>query len=263
MSQYFIFISTNTSILSVCVRVLLCTCVHACLDPMFNLMCQVDEVMLTLKQAFTTAAALQSNKTPIQLCEACPMHDLHKLCERIEGAPCELRHASSISLWLDSWIYWCTGCFSELKRDKSALHVSSLVSRSLSTQSKASHPKISLPADWQWAGGDFRASSGEVWLHSKKACFFPWIISNMLTVFDEEFLERVNFWRCCTCIKAVFLFFFHLVFWVFVCSCLQRLKPVSDQEENELVLLHVRQLCEGKQKSHLHIGEAPQVFLTL
>lgn len=41
--------------------------------------------MLTLKQAFSTAAALQSNKTEIQLCEACPMHDLHKLCERIEG----------------------------------------------------------------------------------------------------------------------------------------------------------------------------------
>lgn len=49
--------------------------------------CQVDEVMLTLKQAFTTAAALQSNKTQVQLCEACPMHDLHKLCERIEGGP--------------------------------------------------------------------------------------------------------------------------------------------------------------------------------
>lgn len=39
----------------------------------------------------------------------------------------------------------------------------------------------------------------------------------------------------------------------------QRLKPESDQEENELVILHLRQLCETKQKSHLHIGEAPQV----
>uniref|UniRef100_A0A8P0T1M3 TBC1 domain family member 4 n=1 Tax=Canis lupus familiaris TaxID=9615 RepID=A0A8P0T1M3_CANLF len=45
----------------------------------------VDEVMLTLKQAFSTAAALQSAKTQIKLCEACPMHSLHKLCERIEG----------------------------------------------------------------------------------------------------------------------------------------------------------------------------------
>lgn len=55
-----------------------CVCCHICVR-------QVDEVMLTLKQAFSTAAALQSNKTEIQLCEACPMHDLHKLCERIEG----------------------------------------------------------------------------------------------------------------------------------------------------------------------------------
>lgn len=46
---------------------------------------------------------------------------------------------------------------------------------------------------------------------------------------------------------------------VCVCPCLQRLKPGSDQEENELVILHLRQLCETKQKSHLHIGEAPQV----
>lgn len=51
--------------------------------PLFFL--QVDEVMLTLKQAFSTAAALQSAKTQIKLCEACPMHSLHKLCERIEG----------------------------------------------------------------------------------------------------------------------------------------------------------------------------------
>lgn len=56
----------------------LCMCCHICVR-------QVDEVMLTLKQAFSTAAALQSNQTEIQLCEACPMHDLHKLCERIEG----------------------------------------------------------------------------------------------------------------------------------------------------------------------------------
>lgn len=42
--------------------------------------------MLTLKQAFSTAAALQNAKTQVKLCEACPMHALHKLCERIEGS---------------------------------------------------------------------------------------------------------------------------------------------------------------------------------
>ncbi|XP_026232533.1 TBC1 domain family member 4 isoform X2 [Anabas testudineus] len=112
----------------------------------------VDEVMLTLKQAFTTAAALQSNKTEIQLCEACPMHDLHKLCERIEG----------------------------LYPPRAKLAIQKFLSQLTDNE-------------------------------------------------QVEIFERV-----------------------------QKLKPGSDQEENELVILHLRQLCETKQKSHLHIGEAPQ-----
>lgn len=52
--------------------------------------------MLTLKQAFTTAVSLQSNNNQIQLCEACPMHDLHKLCERIEGKLPELHHTPAL-----------------------------------------------------------------------------------------------------------------------------------------------------------------------
>ncbi|XP_036965394.1 TBC1 domain family member 4 isoform X3 [Acanthopagrus latus] len=112
----------------------------------------VDEVMLTLKQAFTTAATLQSNKTQVQLCEACPMHDLHKLCERIEG----------------------------LYPPRAKLAIQKYLSQLTDNE-------------------------------------------------QAEIFERV-----------------------------QRLKPGSDQEENELVILHLRQLCEAKQKSHLHIGEAPQ-----
>uniref|UniRef100_A0A8C3ACR5 TBC1 domain family member 4 n=1 Tax=Cyclopterus lumpus TaxID=8103 RepID=A0A8C3ACR5_CYCLU len=111
----------------------------------------VDEVMLTLKQAFTTAAALQSNKTQIQLCEACPMHDLHKLCERIEG----------------------------LYPPRAKLAIQKYLSQLMDNE-------------------------------------------------QADIFER-------------------------------RLKPGSDQEENELVVLHLRQLCGSKQKSHLHIGEAPQV----
>ncbi|XP_074252100.1 TBC1 domain family member 1 isoform X8 [Saimiri boliviensis] len=45
----------------------------------------VDEIMLTLKQAFTVAAVQQTAKAPAQLCEGCPLQGLHKLCERIEG----------------------------------------------------------------------------------------------------------------------------------------------------------------------------------
>lgn len=46
---------------------------------------QVDEIMMTLKQAFTVAAVQQTAGAPAQLCEACPLQALHKLCERVEG----------------------------------------------------------------------------------------------------------------------------------------------------------------------------------
>ncbi|XP_021249122.1 TBC1 domain family member 1 isoform X12 [Numida meleagris] len=45
----------------------------------------VDEIMMTLKQAFTVAAVQQTSKAQPQLCETCPLQSLHKLCERIEG----------------------------------------------------------------------------------------------------------------------------------------------------------------------------------
>lgn len=47
----------------------------------------VDEIMMTLKQAFTVAAVQQTSKAHPQLCEGCPMQSLHKLCEKIEGLP--------------------------------------------------------------------------------------------------------------------------------------------------------------------------------
>ncbi|XP_071412752.1 TBC1 domain family member 1 isoform X4 [Pithys albifrons albifrons] len=45
----------------------------------------VDEIMMTLKQAFTVAAVQQNSRAQPQLCEGCPMQSLHKLCEKIEG----------------------------------------------------------------------------------------------------------------------------------------------------------------------------------
>ncbi|KAL4604984.1 TBC1 domain family member 4 isoform X1 [Arapaima gigas] len=113
----------------------------------------VDEVMLTLKQAFGTAAALRSSRTQVKLCEACPMHDLHKLCERIEG----------------------------LYPPRAKLAIQTFLSQLMDSE-------------------------------------------------QVDIFERVQ----------------------------QKMKPATDQEENELVILHLRQLCEAKQKTHLHIGEASQ-----
>ncbi|KAM6446173.1 TBC1 domain family member 4 isoform 2-T2 [Liasis olivaceus] len=110
----------------------------------------VDEVMLTLKQAFSTAAALQSAKTQVKLCEACPMHSLHKLCERIEGL-----YPPRAKLVIQR-------------------HLSSL-------------------------------SDNE----------------------QADIFERV-----------------------------QKMKPISDQEENELLIFHLHRLCEAKQKTHVHVDEA-------
>uniref|UniRef100_A0A8C3AZ02 TBC1 domain family member 4 n=1 Tax=Cyclopterus lumpus TaxID=8103 RepID=A0A8C3AZ02_CYCLU len=45
----------------------------------------VDEIMLTLKQAFSVAALQQNAKTQSEQCDGCPMQHLHRLCERIEG----------------------------------------------------------------------------------------------------------------------------------------------------------------------------------
>ncbi|XP_051559868.1 TBC1 domain family member 1-like isoform X3 [Myxocyprinus asiaticus] len=45
----------------------------------------VDEIMLTLKQAFSVAALQQNSRTQSQHCDSCPLQQLHKLCDRIEG----------------------------------------------------------------------------------------------------------------------------------------------------------------------------------
>ncbi|XP_066516395.1 TBC1 domain family member 1 isoform X2 [Hoplias malabaricus] len=47
----------------------------------------VDEIMLTLKQAFSVAALQKSSRTQSLQCDTCPMQQLHRLCDRIEGLP--------------------------------------------------------------------------------------------------------------------------------------------------------------------------------
>lgn len=46
---------------------------------------QVDEIMLTLKQAFSQAAEWKKSNTQRQQCDTCPLLQFHRLCERIEG----------------------------------------------------------------------------------------------------------------------------------------------------------------------------------
>uniref|UniRef100_A0A674N7L3 TBC1 domain family member 4 n=1 Tax=Takifugu rubripes TaxID=31033 RepID=A0A674N7L3_TAKRU len=45
----------------------------------------VDEIMLTLKQAFSRAVEWKKSNPQWQQCDACPLMQFHRLCERIEG----------------------------------------------------------------------------------------------------------------------------------------------------------------------------------
>ncbi|GAA6084175.1 TBC1 domain family member 1 isoform X1, partial [Tachysurus ichikawai] len=45
----------------------------------------VDEIMLTLKQAFSVAALQKSTRTHSLQCDSCPMQQLHRLCDHLEG----------------------------------------------------------------------------------------------------------------------------------------------------------------------------------
>ncbi|NXV14083.1 TBCD1 protein, partial [Cepphus grylle] len=112
----------------------------------------VDEIMMTLKQAFTVAAVQQTSKAQPQLCEGCPMQSLHKLCEKIEGL-----HPSKTKIELQKHL------------------------TTLNNQEQAS-------------------------------------------VFEE----------------------------------VKKLRPRSDQKENELVISVLRNMYEEKQKDHVHVGEAKQ-----
>ncbi|XP_060772669.1 TBC1 domain family member 1 isoform X2 [Neoarius graeffei] len=47
----------------------------------------VDEIMLTLKQAFSVAALQKTSRTQSLQCDSCPMQEMHRLCDHIEGLP--------------------------------------------------------------------------------------------------------------------------------------------------------------------------------
>jgi hypothetical protein len=64
---------------------------------------QVEELMLTLKQAFQSAFQQSSDKDHV-ICELCPMHQMHKLCQQLESK----FNGTSISILLryfQTWIF--------------------------------------------------------------------------------------------------------------------------------------------------------------
>lgn len=47
-----------------------------------NFLSQVDDIMGAMKTAFTEALQASANST---LCDTCPVQNLHKLCNNLEG----------------------------------------------------------------------------------------------------------------------------------------------------------------------------------
>uniref|UniRef100_A0A8C6LAK1 TBC1 domain family member 4 n=1 Tax=Nothobranchius furzeri TaxID=105023 RepID=A0A8C6LAK1_NOTFU len=104
----------------------------------------VDEIMLTLKQAFTVAALQQNAKTQSQQCDCCPMHQLHRLCESIEGS-----RKDRFKAWfmLDAFTF---GAVMRLRaRPKSDQEENELVMASLRNlyEEKQKNHQHSLPGD--------------------------------------------------------------------------------------------------------------------
>ncbi len=74
--------------------------------------------MLTLKQAFSVAALQQNSRTQSQQCDSCPLQQLHKLCDRIEGETstvCPITHSYHVlSLYQPIPLSYCIPLFVHL-----------------------------------------------------------------------------------------------------------------------------------------------------
>ncbi|OWK06960.1 TBC1D1 [Cervus elaphus hippelaphus] len=195
----------------------------------------VDEIMMTLKQAFTVAALQRTAKAPAQLCDGCPLQGLHKLCERIEGELGRGGPGRSPGAWansLEDSVPWrlmlvtgvVEGCF---------LYISC----------------YHLPSRGPEEGGGVRGAEGTrpaallimVGMNSSKTKLE--LQKHLTTLTNQEqatIFEEVQTALCNFPPNSV------------------KLRPRNEQRENELIISFLRCLYEEKQKVHIHIGEIRQ-----
>lgn len=92
--------------------------------------------MLTLKQAFSVAALQQNSRTQSQQCDSCPLQQLHKLCDRIEGETSTVCHGYHVlSLYQPIPLSYCIPLF---------LHLSEV----LSNKPSSAHIHIYYQISW-------------------------------------------------------------------------------------------------------------------
>uniref|UniRef100_A0A7N8X9E0 TBC1 domain family member 4 n=1 Tax=Mastacembelus armatus TaxID=205130 RepID=A0A7N8X9E0_9TELE len=112
----------------------------------------VDEIMLTLKQAFSVAALQQNAKTQSQQCDSCPMQQLHRLCERIEGlhpskTKLELqKHLATLDNQEQASVFENTMVMAHPKSDQEENELVMALLRNMYEEKQGSH-KHTLPGD--------------------------------------------------------------------------------------------------------------------
>uniref|UniRef100_A0A7N6BYK9 TBC1 domain family member 1 n=1 Tax=Anabas testudineus TaxID=64144 RepID=A0A7N6BYK9_ANATE len=182
----------------------------------------VDEIMLTLKQAFSVAALQQNAKTQSQQCDGCPMQELHKLCERIEGlhpskTKLELqRHLATLDNQEQASVFENTMVMSLARpmsdQDENELVMANL--RNLYEERQRSH-QHTLPGD-----------SKQVTLHGNFTCLqlcrsgsslyysFPIHLSFSIFIYLDTYCSwclHVNTYICCM--------FFKVLLTIYLCVC--------------------------------------------
>uniref|UniRef100_A0A667XYI4 TBC1 domain family member 1 n=1 Tax=Myripristis murdjan TaxID=586833 RepID=A0A667XYI4_9TELE len=155
----------------------------------------VDEIMLTLKQAFSVAALQQSAKTQSQQCDSCPMQQLHRLCERIEGLhPCKTklelqRHLATLDNQEQASVFENTMVMARPKNDQEENELVMASLRNLYEERQRSH-QHTQPGD----------SKRVMQAHTHRSlCLYPsWMTSatGAPTVFISVFWTYVCFHAC-------------------------------------------------------------------
>ncbi|KAM6940641.1 TBC1 domain family member 1 [Xenentodon cancila] len=220
----------------------------------------VDEIMLTLKQAFSMAALQQNAKTQSQQCDSCPMQQLHRLCERIEGlhpskTKLELqRHLATLDNQEQASVFENTmRARPKGDQEENELVMASL--RSLYEEKQKTH-QHTLPGDGKRVD--------EIMLTLKQAFSMAALQQNAKTQSQQcDSCPMQQLHRLCERIeglhpsKTKLELQRHLATLdnqeqASVFENTMRARPKGDQEENELVMASLRSLYEEKQKTHQH-----------
>lgn len=139
--------------------------------------------MLTLKQAFSVAALQQNSRTQSQQCDSCPLQQLHKLCDRIEGETstvCHITHGYHVlSLYQPIPLSYCIPLFLHLS--EVLVHTFTFITRFSGTLKKLLIQKVLLYYHFFF----YWIIKGDT-LKKNSLSFFHTVTNTLLNVFERS-----------------------------------------------------------------------------